>query len=202
MAITLDQINKLHPGMRVLIAFIPFFIIGLVFYIAFYNPKYTQIKKLRIEIKKLDGEIADAQKLAEKLPQLRIKLAAAEKEYALIKRQLPEESEISNLLKTVSDQGRFSGLKINTWEPKPKSNHSSNIVYVIPVNVSMSGSYHELGNFLSRLTALDRIVNVSLIELREPAFAQEDIKLSIKLIANTFSAIPVPDVKKDVGAAK
>ncbi|MBF0316777.1 MAG: type 4a pilus biogenesis protein PilO [Nitrospirae bacterium] len=202
MPVSLESVNKLHPGVRVLIALIPFFIIALVFYLAFYKPKYAQIKKLKAEIKKLDGEIADAQEMVKKLPLLKEQLAKAEKEYELIKRQLPEESEISSLLKTVSDQGRYSGLKINLWEPKPKSNHSSNIVYVIPVNVSMNGSYHELGNFLSRLTALDRIVNISQIKLDSPTFRAEDVSLKIQLVANTFSAIPEPEAKGTPGTVK
>ncbi|MBF0337120.1 MAG: type 4a pilus biogenesis protein PilO [Nitrospirae bacterium] len=199
--VTLESINKLHPGVRVLIALIPLIIILLVFYFAFSKPKYAQIKKLKSEIKKLDSEIADAQKMVEQLPALKAKLAMAEKEYEQIKRQLPEESEISSLLKMVSDQGRYSGLKINLWEPKPKSNHPSNIVYVIPVNVSMNGSYHELGNFLSRLTALDRIVNISQIKLDSPTFGAEEVSLKIQLVANTFSAIPEPDAKGAPGTA-
>ncbi|MBF0537833.1 MAG: type 4a pilus biogenesis protein PilO [Nitrospirae bacterium] len=202
MPVSLESINKLHPGVRALIALIPFFIIALVFYVAFYNPKSTQIKKLKTEIKKLDGDINDAQEKVARLPMLREQLARAEKEYEQIKRQLPEESEISTLLKMVSDQGRYSGLKINLWEPKPKSNHPSNIVYTIPVNVSMNGSYHELGNFLSRLTALDRIVNISQITLSSPVFGTEDVSLTIQLVANTFSAIAAANATNPQGAAK
>lgn len=184
------NLDKLHPGLKALIAFIPAIIIAIPFYLLVYTPKSEDIKKLVVSIKKLDGEIAEANKEVAKIPRVEEKKRWVEKVYSEIKKQLPEEGEISNLLKQVSDNAIASGLKITLWEPQARSNHPSNFLYVVPIRVEMGGSYHKLGEFLSRLTALDRIVSISRIHLRSPSLSKGEVNLIISLSASTFTAIP------------
>ncbi|MEO5359010.1 MAG: type 4a pilus biogenesis protein PilO [Nitrospirota bacterium] len=194
MALVLPDLNKLHPGLKALIALLPAIIIAIPFYFLVYSPTTEQIDKLILEVKKLDDEIATAEKKVAKLPALQAQQAAAEEEYKKIRKHLPEEHEITSLLKQVSDNAINAGLKVALWEPQPRKNHASNILYEIPVRVQVNGSYHKLGDFLSRITALDRIVNTSKIDLTEPKPIGDEAVLTITLEARTFSAIPeTPD---------
>ncbi|MBF0564638.1 MAG: type 4a pilus biogenesis protein PilO [Nitrospirae bacterium] len=193
------NLDKLHPGLKVLVAFIPALIIAIPFYLIIYSPKSDDIKKLVVDIKKLDGEIDDATKKAARIAGVKRRKERMEMVYSQIKKQLPEEGEISNLLKQVSDNAIASGLKITLWEPQARSNHPSNFLYVVPIRVEMRGSYHRLGDFLSRLTALDRIVSTSRIQLRTPALFKGEVNLSISLSASTFTAIQEKTPEKGNG---
>ncbi|MBF0518998.1 MAG: type 4a pilus biogenesis protein PilO [Nitrospirae bacterium] len=182
------DINKLPQWQKILIVVLPFILIAVPFYLVVVGPKTTEISKLQKDIKSVDEKIAKAQKQVANLPKLKEQLALAIKAYAEIKKRLPEESEISGLLKQISDECKLSGLAIGRWEPQGKSEHPSGILFETRVKIDMRGTYHQLGDFLSRLTSLERIVNVSQIVLSPGG----DV-LSINLNASTFTSKPEPE---------
>jgi type IV pilus assembly protein PilO len=165
-------------------------------------PKQKEIKRLNGEITNQDNEIAkDLAKVA-KLSVLKVENEKLKKRLEELKLQLPEEKEISSLLKQVSDLGIKSGLKIISWKPEQKKDHPSGIVYEIPVSVELSGSYHNLGVFFSSLTKLNRIVNISDIKIGDPKPEMNEAILNIKFKAATFSAVPESEISANAPAAK
>ncbi|MDH4230481.1 MAG: type 4a pilus biogenesis protein PilO [Nitrospirota bacterium] len=119
-----------------------------------------------------------------------------------LKEQLPEEKEISSLLKQVSDLGIAAGLNIKAWRPGQKTTHPSGIVYEIPVSVEVDGTYHNLGYFLSSLTRLNRIVNISNMRLANPKVVKGENLLSASFKAATFTAIPEAEIAAAVTTGK
>ena len=189
MALKFD-VKTLPVYARVFIAVLPSVIlIALVFFLAI-SPKMKQIKVLEAQIDKQNNEIAASQAKAAKLEMLKMENARLVARINELKEQLPEEKEISSLLKQVSDLGIASGLEIKTWRPSPKVTHPSGIVYEIPVSVDVLGTYHNLGNFLSSLTRLNRIVNIQDMKLGSPKKERNENILQISFKASTFSAIP------------
>jgi type IV pilus assembly protein PilO len=110
---------------------------------------------------------------------------------------LPEEKEVSTLLKQVSDLCIRAGLKIVLWKPEPRKLHQSGIVYEIPVKVELLGSYHSVGDFFGSLTKLNRIVNVSNIKFSDPKAERGVAVLKISFTATTFSAVPEEEIGKE-----
>ncbi|KJR43959.1 pilus assembly protein PilO [Candidatus Magnetoovum chiemensis] len=196
------NLSSLHPGLKILINVLPVIIVGCAFFFLIYKPQTEKIQKISNEIMKIGKEIEEAKKKVALLPGVKEQLAKAESRYAEIKKQLPEEQEISDLLKQVSDLGKDAGLRISTWKPMGKTNHPSKILYEIPVQVTMQGTYHRLGVFLGTLTGLDRIVNIVDIKLKGsnkmeegatlsgPVTDKDETLLSIKFKGSTFSSIP------------
>jgi type IV pilus assembly protein PilO len=184
------DINKLPPYAKIIIAVVPALIIIIAVYIIFISPKNKEIKSYEIKISKQENEIARSQLKAEKLPELSAENEKLRRKLNALKEQLPEEKEVSDLLRQVSDLALRSGLKILFWRPQAKSTHPSGIVYQIPVSISVEGSYHNLGYFFSSLTKLNRIVNISDIKLAEPKPEKDGVLLKISFITTTFSAIP------------
>jgi type IV pilus assembly protein PilO len=171
-------------------------VIVLLYFFFYYRPKQQEITKLRDTIVKQEKEIANAETKLRKLPELKEKYKLLKAEYEDLKRQLPEEKEVSGLLKQVSDLGVESGLVIRYWKPTKRRVHRSGIVYEIPVKVEMVGSYHNLGRFFSSLTTLDRIVNISNIKLANPRPKLGEAMVDIFFNALTFSAIPEKELQK------
>ncbi len=190
------NLNRVPRPARFAIAIgIPLIIVVLFFFI-YYKPKTAEIKRLQADIQKQEQEIANAERKLAKLPELKAKYNVLVMELDDLKRQLPEEKEVSGLLKQVSDLGTESGLVINLWKPANKRMHPSGILYEIPVKVEMSGSYHNLGRFFSKLTSLNRIVNIRNIKLDRPRPAGKEAILHIALDTVTFSAIPEKELQK------
>ena len=197
MALKLD-IKTLPLYAKIIIALLPSIIIVALVLFLVINPKMKQIKVLEAKIDKQNNEIAASQAKAAKLEMLKLENDRLVARINELKEQLPEEKEISSLLKQVSDMGISAGLEIKSWKPSPKVTHPSGIVYEIPVSVNVEGTYHNLGYFLSSLTRLNRIVNIKDMKLGSPKRERNESMLQVSFKASTFSAIPESETAKPV----
>jgi len=201
MAIKVDY--KIFPGyVRTIIAILPALVIAIAVTFMLILPKNKEIKALESKIQAQENEIAKSQAKAEKLTELIAENQRLRNRLNELKEQLPEEKEVSDLLKQVSDLGIASGLRILLWKPEQRVTHLSGIVYEIPVKVELSGSYHNLGYFFSSLTRLNRIVNISDIKLGDPKPAKDSTVLKVTFAATTFSAIPEEEIAQQQKEAK
>lgn len=190
------NVKNLPLYAKALIAVIPsVIIIGAVVFLLV-MPKHKEIKEFEAKIAVQENEIAKDQAKAAKLPQLSLENERLRKRLEELKLQLPEEKEVSTLLKQVSDLCVRSGLKVLLWRPEQRKTHASGIVYEIPVRVDLSGTYHSLGQFYSSLTRLSRIVNISNIKISNPKPDKGSAKVSIGFTATTFSSIPEAEIGK------
>jgi type IV pilus assembly protein PilO len=189
------NIKGLPVYARIILALLPAAILsGLVIFFLIL-PKHKEIKEMDAKISKQENEIARDQAKADKLQELTVENERLRNRLEALKQQLPEEKEVSTLLKQVSDLCLQSGMKIALWKPEQKKTHSSGIVYEIPVRVELGGSYHSLGYFFSSLTRLERIVNISNIKMSDPK-PDRDIALGkIAFTATTFSVVPEDEIK-------
>jgi type IV pilus assembly protein PilO len=194
-----SKLEALPPLQKNLLLVIPpILIIALIVYFLV-MPAMEEATTLEGEIGKQMGEIGVLQKNSASLTVLRAENKQLIDKLMDLQRQLPEEKEVSGLLKQVSELGVKSGLQVISWRPGAKSIHSSNEVYVIPVDVEMRGSYHQFGQFFSNITALSRIVNISNITMRlgeQKTFPRGMTGLNVNLAAITYSLIPEKEKKE------
>jgi type IV pilus assembly protein PilO len=193
--------EKLPTAVKVILCILPAIIISLVVVFALLIPKHQEIQALKKEITKQENEIAVAEVKAAKLAALRVENEKLKKRLDELKLQLPEEKEVSGLLKQVSDLGINSGLKIASWKPEQKRDHPSGIIYEIPVAVELAGSYHNLGVFCSSLTKLNRIVNISDIKAGDAKPQRNEAELKISFKATTFSSVPEKELQEKAAKA-
>ncbi len=195
MAINLN-IKNLPLYAKAIISLLPAIILSVVVLIVVIMPKQKEIKALDAKIDTQNNEIAASQAKAAKLDILKQENQRLIARINELKEQLPEEKEISSLLKQVSDLGIAAGLNIKSWKPGQKAAHSSGIVFETPVAVDVEGSYHNLGYFLSSLTRLNRIVNIGDMKLGSPKEIKGENLLSVSFKAATFSAIPEAEMEQ------
>lgn len=189
------DIKTLSPAARIVLTILPSVIITVIAIVFLILPRDKEIKRLNAEITKQENEIAKDQAKAAKLDILKKENERLRMRLEELKLQLPEEREVSGLLRQVSDLGIRSGLKIILWKPEQKKDHPSGIIYEIPVDVELSGSYHNLGVFFSSLTKLNRIVNIGDIKLTDPKPQKNEAILKITFKATTFSSIPEKEIQ-------
>ncbi|HXX58438.1 MAG TPA: type 4a pilus biogenesis protein PilO [Thermodesulfovibrionales bacterium] len=203
MALKLNfDIKGLSARAKIIALAVVAFIIAFLVCFFLILPKYQEIQKLRAEITNQENEIAKDRAKAARLSTLKIENEQLKKRLEELKLQLPEEKEVSGLLKQVSDLGIRSGLKILSWKPEQKKDYPGGIIYEIPVSVELSGGYHSLGIFFSSLTKLNRIVNISDIKISDPKSQRDEAIDKIAFKATTFSAIPESEIAAKGAAAK
>lgn len=183
------DLKKAPKGARIAIAIAPAVIIAILFVILVYFPKTKEIKKLDTDISAQENDIAKNRTKAAKLDILKIENDKLTKKLKELQEKLPEEEGISTLIQQLSDIAVRADIDILTWKPEAKKAHPSGIVEEIPFSLTLAGTYHNLCSFFSNLTRLNRIVNVSDIQLGDPKVRKEEATLNITVKAITFSAV-------------
>lgn len=90
-------------------------------------------------------------------------LAEMEKSFGAMLRQLPNRTEVPNLLVDISQTGLASGLEEKLFQPQ--NENRKDFYAELPIAIRLTGSYHEMGNFASGIAALPRIVTLHDIEI-------------------------------------
>ncbi|MDA8087287.1 MAG: type 4a pilus biogenesis protein PilO [Nitrospiraceae bacterium] len=184
----IKNLETLGKPARIAVIVVPALIYSIIFTLLLLVPKNRQIKAQTAAISAQEDEIARTEGMASKLNLLKQENAMLRERLQALGEQLPEEKEVSQLLAQVSDAGMRAGLQIISWKPGVRKLHPSKIVWEVPVNVAMTGSYHRLGNFFSALTSLKRIVNIADITMSGPRPNGNEAILNISFTALTFTA--------------
>ncbi len=196
MAINLSMKN-IPPYLKIILAVVPSLIAVILFLALIYFPKNKEIKILNASIAKLDNEVASSKVKVRRLDELKIENARLKLRLVELQEQLPEEKEVSILLKQISDLGLKSGLEILLWKPEARRPDPKGIHVEIPVKMEVRGGYHDLGVFFSYISRIKRIVNISNIKIKIGSTGGRD---SVQLIKAAFTASTFSTVDKSKAA--
>jgi len=107
-------------------------------------------------------------------------LQEIKEEFGSMLRQLPSDTEIPGVILDVSQTGLASGLKIELF--KPQNEVDKGFYAEKPIQIKVTGSYHQMAQFSSGIAALPRIVTLHNIKI---APARND-KLTMDVTAKTY----------------
>jgi type IV pilus assembly protein PilO len=161
-------------------------------------PKSNEAEILNSKIIKLNKEIVNSEAKIKRLDALIIENTALKRKLARLKEQLPEEKEVSGLLKQISELGLKSGLEILLWKPQARKTDPQGLYVEIPVNVEVLTEYHELGVFYSHISRLPRLVNISDIKMKVDKMATG--RINAVFTARTFASVKPEDIAQQQGA--
>jgi type IV pilus assembly protein PilO len=95
-------------------------------------------------------------------------------------RQLPNKTEVAELLVDISQTGLASGLEFELF--KPQSEVPKEFYAELPISIRVKGDYHEFGNFSSGVAALPRIVTVHDVAIEQ----SKEEGLTMNILAKTY----------------
>ncbi len=112
--------------------------------------------------------------LAINLDAYKQQMVEAEETFGVLLKQLPNESEIPDLLIDMTQVGLSRGLQFQ--QIKPGSNVAKDFYAEKNVNIVANGSYEQIAGFVSDIAALPRIINVSNFSLERLSDDNENLK--------------------------
>ncbi|MBW2514696.1 MAG: type 4a pilus biogenesis protein PilO [Deltaproteobacteria bacterium] len=128
-----------------------------------YLPKHKEIVKLESEYKKLAQKLDRAKKTAKQLNFYRSKMKAAEAQFNIVMKALPEKEEIPSLLNGISQAARDAGLDITKFQPNPEI--AKDFYAEVPITINVDGNYHNVAMFFDKISKLPRIVTIGALKL-------------------------------------
>lgn len=179
-----EKVAAIGRLQRILICVTLFLILGGSFYMFFYKPKQEELNKLKDEYEVIQTKLFTARAVAKDFDEFQKKYEDAQMKFKLALRLLPEKQEIPSLLEGVSKSGKDSGLEFEFFQPGPEVNKG--FYAEIPVNVRISGGYHNIALFFDRIAKLPRIVNVLNIAMQAPAATPGILSASCTAVTYRF----------------
>lgn len=131
-----------------------------------YPVRKARIAQLETEHERLAAEVEKARKVVGDLARLEAEYERLHDQWLSAQELLPEEKEMPDLLRSVTTAGSRAGVEFALFQPKPPVAAEFHTAH--PVDVTVRGTYHQVGAFLGRLANLERIVNVSNVTLVQP----------------------------------
>jgi type IV pilus assembly protein PilO len=119
--------------------------------------------------------------LAINLPVYREQMEEMEQTFGSLLRQLPNTTEVPDLLVDITQAGLGRGLEFTLF--RPEKEQPKDFYAEMPISIEVRGSYHELAQFVSDVAALPRIVTFGDINIGS---AGKDSKLTMSAKAKTY----------------
>jgi type IV pilus assembly protein PilO len=202
---TLDDLRRLDPKNMGSWPALPklgvlLLVLIAVLCISYFLDWQNQIEEIDGAKKKEDSlreTFLEKKKQAIALDAYRKQLDDIEKSFGTLLRQLPSKSEMEALLTDINQAGLGRGLQFELFKPAA-SETVSEFYAELPINLRVSGGYHDMGAFASDISKLSRIVLLNDISLT-PA---KDGTLVMDAIAKTYRYLDEEEVAKQKKAAK
>jgi len=159
---------------------------GYWFLIADELAQYEQIQQKETGLKET---YLSKKGMAINLPAYRLQMDEMHQAFGTLLRQLPNKTEVPNLLVDITQAGLGRGLNFVLFKPekeKPKEFYAE-----LPITIRVTGSYHELGQFVSDLAALPRIVTIDTIDITADAKSN----LTMSAVAHTFRYLEPEEIE-------
>jgi type IV pilus assembly protein PilO len=137
------------------------------FWYQFLSPIQTDIASKTAKMNELKAVVAKSEAQEKELQKIKLEAMDLQAKLDMLKMALPLEKETDQIFRAVQLQAGVSGLKVFRVAPKPTVDHEVYTEY--PIDLEVTGTYHNVGMFLDKIRKLPRIVNVGGLRLTSKA---------------------------------
>ena len=165
-------------------------VIGLIFVLVaaggFYQfawkAKSPQLERARAQEVELRASFEAKQRKAANFEAYKAQLEEIEQSFGTMLRQLPGRTEVPSLLVDISQTGLAASLDEKLFQLSPATR--KDFYAELPIRIRLKGGYHEIGQFVSDIAQLPRIVTLHDIEIKPDNDQPEELVLD--LTAKTY----------------
>jgi len=166
---------------------------GLILFGGYYYIIKGQIEELqRYERKELDLKkiYLDKKELALNLPAYKAQMEEIKDRFGLLLQQLPNRTEVPELLIDITQAGLGEGLQFSLFDPGAR--RVKDFYAVLPIQLRVSGTYHQFAQFVSELAALPRIVTINNLTINRGGGG----RLVMNATANTYHYLTEDEISQ------
>ena len=190
----IEKILKLPTRQKVALLILVLIAEGALFFFLLYKPKVKELNDLRGQVADLQRQIEENRSIANNLPRFKAEFEQLKRDLDAALTELPNKKEIPSLLTSIANAGKGSGLDILLFRPKPEE--PKDFYAAVPVDISVAGSFYNVGNFFVAVSKLPRIVNIKNVEFRDINYASPKSPLKVNCLATTFRFLDEKEKKK------
>jgi len=153
---------------------------ALVGYFAVWQGQMAELDTLRQQELTLKEQYRAKLQQSINLEELRRQKEQVNQYVLTLEKQLPSKAEMDALLSDINQAGIGRGLQFELF--RPGQVNLREYYAELPINVKVSGRYHDLGSFASDIANLPRIVTLNNLNIQ----STKDLNLTLEATAKTF----------------
>lgn len=178
----IDELLEWPLNAQLMVIILLMVAIQVIGYGMYLLPKQEVLEGLKQQESSLKSMVRIKANKVAALPQLQTQLYELTERYDFLLRQLPAQQELASLLASVNELGLENGLtftRIDWGEKQPQA-----FLYRLPLNIELTGNYHNIGDFSQAIATLPRIINVDDVDWQR--VSQESGTLHFRVRAYTY----------------
>jgi type IV pilus assembly protein PilO len=150
----------------------------------YYHIEDLQLQLAGVEAKelKLKKDFEKKAFQAANLDAYRQQMVEMEESFGALVSQLPSDTEVPGLLEDITNKGLLNGLNVASIDLKRET--AREFYVELPIAIAASGSYHDLGAFISGMAGLPRIVTLHDFNISLRGGNSNHLKMNI--VAKTY----------------
>ncbi|MFQ6021476.1 MAG: type 4a pilus biogenesis protein PilO [Acidiferrobacterales bacterium] len=159
--------------------------------------EWEQYEQAQAQEAKLKSTFENKVALAINLTAYKQQMEEMRQTFGSLLRQLPDTTEVPDLLIDITQAGLGRGLEFVLF--KPEKENPKEFYAELPISVKIRGNYHELAQFVSDVAALPRIVTFGDITIDHD---KKSTKLVMSAKAKTYRYLDDAEIAKLAAAKK
>lgn len=148
----------------------------------FIKDQYAQLERVERTEQDLRKTYEEKAYQVANLEVFKAQMAEMEETFGALVRQLPSETEVPGLLEDITNTALGNGLALQEVALQPE--RQRDFYSELPINIRVSGSYHELASFVSSVASLPRIVTLHDLTIKPTGGDGE--RLDMQVVARTY----------------
>ncbi|MDZ7734793.1 MAG: type 4a pilus biogenesis protein PilO [Gammaproteobacteria bacterium] len=200
---TLDELKNLDPSnigawpwpVKIVVIVFACAALGYATYHYDISGQQEQLAQAESKEQELRRTFEIKQKKAANLEPLKQQMEEMEQSFGDMLRQLPNQTEVAGLLVDISQTGLAAGLEFELF--KPGDEIPAEFYAELPIDIRVVGDYHQLGEFVSGIAELPRIVTTHNVNI-----SRSDDELTMNAVAKTYRALEEEEINDAKPKAK
>ena len=178
----LENVGSWPAAARAIVAvmlFVLIVVLGYYYHIANLSDRLDASERKELELRR---EFERKAFEAQNLDAYKLQLKEMRDSFGALVSQLPSDTEVPGLLEDISSKGELNGLTIESIDLLDEVREE---FYVeLPIAIEATGSYHDLGAFISGMAGLPRIVTLHDFDIEMTD--DDSSNLSMEITAKTY----------------
>lgn len=178
--LSMKDLANAPMSMKLIVLAVAFVVIMFVGYWFVWSGELAQIDTGKQEEMTLRDSFMSKKRQAVNLDIYKQQLTDIDHSFGALLKQLPNKSQMDALLSDINQAGLGRGLQFEFFKPgveTPKEFYAE-----LPINIKVSGAYHDFGAFASDISQLSRIVTLHDLDIS----GDKDGNLSMNAVIKTY----------------
>lgn len=183
-------------GPRIVVALCVMIAVVILGWLLIWRDQAEMLEGYEAEEETLRSAWIEKKKQAVNLEEYKRQLAEIDRQFGVLLKQLPNRAEMDSLLSDINQAGLGRGLQFELF--KPGSDVIKEFHAEMPIDIKVLGSYHDLGEFVSDVARMPRIVTLNDVALNN----LKDGKLTFEAKAVTYRYLDEEEIGRNRAGRK